>query len=100
MADTDFLRQASGYVIVKLDCLLAVKWGYIMTSPRTGLSVENLESRLNLSTLAGIAVPAAVDVPIYAQERAMLAQQQVISLSDVIADAQPAAGASGEGAAQ
>ena len=70
-----------------------------MTTERTGLSVENLESRLNLSTLAGVAALAPIDVPIYAQERAMLAQQQVVSLSDVVADGQPAAGAAGETAA-
>ena len=63
-----------------------------MTASHTQLSVENLESRLNLSTLAGISIPAFIDVPIRAQERATLSESQVVSLSEVLSDAQPQTG--------
>ena len=68
-----------------------------MATLRAALSVENLESRLNLSTLPGISIPAAVEIPIYAQERAVMADHQVVSLSEVLSQGDSTSSAGGAG---
>jgi hypothetical protein len=64
--------------------MLSFEMRFYMTTTRAALSVENLESRLNLSTLPGISIPAAVEIPIYAQERAVMTDHQVVSLSEAL----------------
>lgn len=66
-----------------------------MATTCAALSVENLESRLNLSTLTGISIPAAVEVPIYAQERAVMTDHQVVSLSEVLSQGDVTSGPAG-----
>src|SRR6185295_10936194 len=51
--------------------------------PRS-LSVENLESRLNLSSLGGLHVPTISSSTSKAQETALLARYKIISLSDYL----------------
>jgi hypothetical protein len=62
---------------------------------RPSLSVENLESRLNLSTLAGVAVPDAITMPVRAEERITLQVSQVVSLTDVVGSG-PLEGSAGD----
>jgi hypothetical protein len=57
-----------------------------MTARPTSLSVENLESRLNLSTLGGVALPAYHDMPTRAEERSVMNERTVVrSLADYAA---------------
>ena len=52
----------------------------------SSLSLENLESRLNLSTLGGLTVPAYSDMPVRAQERSVMNERTAVrSLSEYAA---------------
>jgi hypothetical protein len=49
-----------------------------MATRPCSLSVENLESRLNLSTLGAAVLPAYHDIPTRAEERSVMNERKIV----------------------